>query len=197
MRGQPGSDLYALREENASLRQVCPLCSTGRAVLGGRHFTTAQKRSPAKSCAHYSDMQVVRERLNTLSKEARRAVLQQHAELCALAVGVEGIPSLDSETFPEVGNPPKAGVIQRAGVKLQDRCDVQEVLETALVDGIELPRSSTLEPAHASTAAAATPVRPGHMAEQAPPAEARVPAVNGGDWEHIANGEAKVTLGED
>ena len=45
MRGQPGSDLYALRQENASLRQVCPLCSTStevRAVLGGRHLTTAQ-----------------------------------------------------------------------------------------------------------------------------------------------------------
>ena len=74
---------------------------------------------------------------------------------------------------------------------------MQEVLETALDDSIDLPRSSTLEPAHTSTAAAATPVRLGHNAEQAPPAEARVPAVNGSDWEHIANGEAKVTLGKD
>ena len=74
---------------------------------------------------------------------------------------------------------------------------MQEVLETALEDSIELPRSSTLEPAHTSTAAAGTPVLLGHGEEQAPPAEARVPAVNGGGWERIANGEAKVTLGEE
>ena len=73
---------------------------------------------------------------------------------------------------------------------------MQKVLETALEDSIELPRSSTLEPAHTSTAAAATPVRLDHGAEQAPPAEARVPAVNGSDWDHIANGEANIIVGE-
>ena len=75
--------------------------------------STARASPPSQANAHSPNKQVVRERLDTISKEARRGVLQQHAELCALAVGVEAIPSLDSETLPEVAHPPKAGVIQR------------------------------------------------------------------------------------
>ena len=113
MRGQPGSDLYALRQENASLRQVCPVPHKhrGKGCPWRPTFNNSTVGYLAKSSARCSDMQVVRERLDTLSNEARRAALQQHAKLCALAVGVEAIPSLDSETLPEVGNPPKAGVI--------------------------------------------------------------------------------------
>ena len=104
-RGQPGSDLSALREENASLRQVRCLAPQGELVLRCTPFPFALTQS--KNCL-LSDPQAVREHLNVLSEEARRAVLQQHAELCAQALGVEAIPSLGSEILPEVVNPPKA-----------------------------------------------------------------------------------------
>ena len=62
---------------------------------------------------------------------------------------------------------------------------------------MELPHMSTPEPAHASTPSAGTPARLGDADEQAPPAEAMVPVTSGSDWDHVANGEAEVTLGED
>lgn len=120
-------------------------------------------------------------------------MLQQHAELCALALGVEAIPSLDPETLPEVGTRIKA--CSDLAYKLERKSktiDVQEVPEAASEESMELPRLSTPEPA-----AAGTPVRLGHVEEQAPPAEAKVPAMIGSNWERVANGEAKVTLGED
>ena len=80
--------------------------------------------------------------------------------------------------------------------EFNNRCSVQEVLQAASIDSQELPLLSTPEPARASTAAAGTPVRLGHVEEQALPAEAKVPAMNGSNWEQVANGEAKVTLGE-
>ena len=45
--------------------------------------------------------QAVRERLAALSEERRHTVLQRHAELRALARGIEAIPSLDAEATPE------------------------------------------------------------------------------------------------
>lgn len=57
--------------------------------------------SPRASAAVALHAQAVRERLAALSEERRHTVLQRHAELRALANGIEAIPSLDAEAAPE------------------------------------------------------------------------------------------------
>ncbi|KAK9826365.1 hypothetical protein WJX81_002761 [Elliptochloris bilobata] len=113
--------------------------------------------------------EAVKERLPTLSEDTRRAVLQQHAELCAQAQGVEAIPSLEAEVLPK--DVPRGDDVSH-----------------------EQPSHLSMAEPPASTAAVEQPAQPGATQEQTMDADEALPASSGTDWDDVAKGEAKVTL---